>query len=186
MTSNDIDTAEQRDPRETILDSVRTAHAATLSTVKTVVERIAPVTSKIPTVSVPRPEKLPLSDRIPSKESVSAGVAGAREFAGQLRDEQRKFHGELRKTAAGLHPVFGAGSGEEAAIAEGPHGPGSAHPLEDGSSPHERFHVKGNADSMLFHGRESQHYDRTKAEVWFDSEESAAAAGYKHWDHRKR
>jgi hypothetical protein len=106
MASTEVETTS-RDPRELVLDGVRTAHAATLSTVKTVVERIAPVTSKIPTVNVQVAEKLPYSDKLPSAEAV---VTGTREFAGQLLSEQRKFHGELRKTASGLHPAFGKDS----------------------------------------------------------------------------
>ena len=48
------------------------------------------------------------------------------------------------------------------------------------------FDVKGNADSMLYHSPESPWYGRTKAEVWFRDEETAAAAGFKHWDPAKR
>ena len=45
-------------------------------------------------------------------------------------------------------------------------GEGSALPREDGSAPHERFHVKGNDDSGLYHTKESPSYNRTGAEVW--------------------
>lgn len=76
-------------------------------------------------------------------------------------------------------------SGGADAVPEGPHGPGSAHPLEDASAPHERFHVKGNADSGLYHTADSPHYGRTKAEVWFASNEHAEAAGFKHWKNHK-
>ena len=56
-------------------------------------------------------------------------------------------------------------------------GPGSHAPLEDDSQP-EGFPIKGNADSMLYHVPGSSHYDRTVAEVWFDTAESAEAAGF--------
>lgn len=56
-------------------------------------------------------------------------------------------------------------------------GPGSAAPNADGSAP-EGFDIKGNADSMLYHLPGSRWYDATIAEVWFDSEESAKAAGF--------
>jgi hypothetical protein len=46
--------------------------------------------------------------------------------------------------------------------------------------------IKGNADSMLFHTSDSPHYDRTQADVWFADEDAARAAGFKHWDHRKK
>ena len=38
--------------------------------------------------------------------------------------------------------------------------------------------IKGNADSMLYHTPESRYYAVTKAEVWFDTEASAEAAGF--------
>ena len=42
----------------------------------------------------------------------------------------------------------------------------------------EGFAVKGNEDSMKFHVPGSRWYDSTVAEVWFDSAESAEAAGF--------
>jgi large subunit ribosomal protein L4 len=64
-----------------------------------------------------------------------------------------------------------------AAQDEGPNGPGSHAPLEDGSQP-EGFPVKGNADSMLYHVPGSSFYARTVAEVWFTTAEAAEAAGF--------
>jgi large subunit ribosomal protein L22 len=52
---------------------------------------------------------------------------------------------------------------------------GSAEPLEDGGAP-EGYEIKGNAQSMLYHEPDSRYYKATKAEVWFDSVESAEAA----------
>ena len=63
------------------------------------------------------------------------------------------------------------------APAEAPFGEGSHAPLADDSMP-EGFEIKGNADSMLYHVPGSSFYDRTKAEVWFASEEAAEAAGF--------
>lgn len=109
MANTEIETTA-RDPREQILSAVRKGHSATLDAFKVVVDRAAPVTSKIPAPSVQVPEKkLPYTDKLPSRESV---VTGTREFAGQLLAEQRKFHGELRKTAAGLHPALSKNSGK--------------------------------------------------------------------------
>ena len=55
--------------------------------------------------------------------------------------------------------------------------PGSAQPTDDGEPPagHE---IKGNAGSMLYHEPGSRYYGATKAEVWFDTVESAEAAGF--------
>ena len=54
---------------------------------------------------------------------------------------------------------------------------GSAAPLDDGEMP-EGYEIKGNAQSMLYHEPDSRYYKATKAEVWFDSVESAEAAGF--------
>jgi large subunit ribosomal protein L22 len=61
--------------------------------------------------------------------------------------------------------------------AAAPTHPGSAAPTADGSAP-EGFEIKGNADSMLYHVPGSRYYNQTVAEVWFDSAESAEAAGF--------
>jgi large subunit ribosomal protein L4 len=60
---------------------------------------------------------------------------------------------------------------------EGPSGPDSADPLDDGSAP-EGFTIKGNKDSMKYHTTDSQWYDQTVAEVWFRTAEAAEAAGF--------
>lgn len=70
-------------------------------------------------------------------------------------------------------------------FAESVYGPGSVEPAEDGSGP-EGWEIKGNTGSMLFHTADSPSYDAVRAEVWFDSEESARNAGFAHWDRRRR
>lgn len=79
------------------------------------------------------------------------------------------------ETDTGYAPVF----------AEAAYGPGSAEPLDDGTGP-AGWQIKGNAGSMLFHTPESPSYDEVRAEVWFESEEAARAAGFAHWDRRQR
>ena len=54
---------------------------------------------------------------------------------------------------------------------------GSVLPDADGNGP-DSHAIKGNADSMLYHTPDSRYYKVTKAEVWFDTEESAEAAGF--------
>jgi large subunit ribosomal protein L17 len=61
--------------------------------------------------------------------------------------------------------------------AAGPYGAGSAEPLEDGSAP-VGYPIKGNADSMKYHQPGGQWFDATVAEVYFDTAESAEAAGF--------
>ena len=69
-----------------------------------------------------------------------------------------------------------AAEAPKAEVAEGL--PAGSHaPLESGEAP-EGFEVKGNADSMKYHVPGSRWYSSTKAEIWFDSAESAEAAGY--------
>ena len=63
-------------------------------------------------------------------------------------------------------------------LAPAPYGPGSAAPLEGGAAPSSEFTIKGNVDSMLYHRPDSRSYSVTNAEVWFDSPESAEAAGF--------
>lgn len=47
-----------------------------------------------------------------------------------------------------------------------------------GSEPPEGFSIKGNERSMKYHVPESSGYNRTVAEVWFNSEEAAQQAGF--------
>ena len=54
---------------------------------------------------------------------------------------------------------------------------GSVLPDADGNGP-DTHPIKGNADSMLYHTPDSRYYQITKAEVWFDTEEHAEAAGF--------
>src|SRR6478735_5903030 len=55
---------------------------------------------------------------------------------------------------------------------------GSHAPLEDANEAPEGFPIKGNQDSMKYHEPDSQWFEQTIAEVWFDSAASAEAAGY--------
>lgn len=55
-----------------------------------------------------------------------------------------------------------------------PHGDGSY----VGSEPPEGFVIKGNERSMKFHVKGNAGYERTIADVWFNSEEAAEAAGF--------
>jgi hypothetical protein len=58
---------------------------------------------------------------------------------------------------------------------------GCAHvslPSSVGSCPPDRP-VKGNADSLIYHTESSPHYHHTKAEVCFDTKETARRHGYR-------
>jgi small subunit ribosomal protein S2 len=72
-------------------------------------------------------------------------------------------------------PVAAGAEGES--TPEAPYGEGSHAPLDDDGQP-DGFPIKGNASSMLYHTPDSPFYGRTKAEVWFASEDAAEAAGF--------
>lgn len=50
----------------------------------------------------------------------------------------------------------------------------------------EGWTVKGNADSMLFYTDDAPSYLRAVADVWFQSEDAATAAGFTRWDAHHR
>jgi large subunit ribosomal protein L17 len=57
--------------------------------------------------------------------------------------------------------------------------PAGAHaPLENAEQAPEGFEIKGNRDSMKFHEPDGQWYTQTVAELWFDTADSAEAAGF--------
>jgi large subunit ribosomal protein L4 len=66
---------------------------------------------------------------------------------------------------------------DPAATKTQPYGPGSKAPLKSGNAP-KGHEIKGNTDSMKYHTPDGQWYEQTVAEVWFDSVESAEAAGF--------
>jgi large subunit ribosomal protein L22 len=86
---------------------------------------------------------------------------------GSASDEAEAARGE---SEADAEPAIESGfeAGEYA---------GSILPDADGNGP-DTHPIKGNADSMLYHTPESRYYKVTKAEVWFDTEENAEAAGF--------
>jgi large subunit ribosomal protein L17 len=55
---------------------------------------------------------------------------------------------------------------------------GSSVPLENADVAPEGFPIKGNEDSKKYHTPDGQWFEQTTAEVWFDTEESAIAAGF--------
>jgi len=67
-----------------------------------------------------------------------------------------------------------AEGGDASPLAVDPYGPGSY----VGDEPPEGFNIKGNDRSMKYHVPGSAAYERTIAEVWFDSEDAAQAAGF--------
>ncbi|MCS6711243.1 50S ribosomal protein L4 [Brachybacterium sp. EF45031] len=84
----------------------------------------------------------------------------------------------LPASAAGARRVTADESATPvSAAAAAPYGEGSAAALADGTAP-SGYTIKGNAGSMKYHTEDSPWYGRTKAEVWFATEEAAQAAGF--------
>jgi large subunit ribosomal protein L22 len=86
---------------------------------------------------------------------------------GELESDDAVETAETSATETALtDAAFAAGEWEGSVAADG-----------DGNGP-DTHPIKGNVDSMLYHTPESRYYGITKAEVWFDTEEHAEAAGF--------
>ncbi len=122
---------------------------------------------------------------------VIARLDDARLEVVQAREAKRTAAGRRRPAAGGTtasrrarversrQRAVQAKGGKPAAAADasGDLPTGGHAPLEDNSQP-DGYEIKGNADSMLYHLPGTPFYDRTIAEVWFDTAENAEAAGY--------
>jgi len=102
----------------------------------------------------------------PVKAAESAKKAPAKKAAAKAADDKIEA---VEVEAAPLVDAEAAADAEAKDFGEGSY---------VGDEPPAGFDIKGNADSMKFHTTESQWYDRTKAEVWFNSVEAAEAAGF--------
>ncbi|MEL6893565.1 MAG: 50S ribosomal protein L22 [Actinomycetota bacterium] len=107
--------------------------------------------------------------------SDDSGSADAEESAS---DEAGVSADEAETTSEEYAQGDADADGEINAEDQSPHGPGSHAPLDDASEMPEGYPIKGNAQSMLYHEPDSRYYKATKAEVWFDTVESAEAAGF--------
>jgi len=120
------------------------------------------------------------SGRPTSSSSRRDRVARSRKQAAEEQptvDEVEAAHEDADEASDEYADADADGDGEANAVDESPHGPGSHAPTDDGEAP-EGYEIKGNAQSMLYHEPGSRYYKATKAEVWFDSVESAEAAGF--------
>ena len=86
-------------------------------------------------------------------------------------------------TLANTHPasserVIAPLSGVASLMSVDGSGPAGSHaPLAGGGAP-AGFVIKGNVDSMRYHRPDSRSYGATVAEIWFDSDDNAEAAGF--------
>lgn len=65
-------------------------------------------------------------------------------------------------------------------VVDAPYGAGSARADAAGGGP-TGWVVKGTEDSMLYLTPASPGYDQTRAEIWFENEDSAMQAGFTAW-----
>ncbi|MCA0297071.1 MAG: hypothetical protein LCH96_17505 [Actinobacteria bacterium] len=100
-----------------------------------------------------------------AKDAVADAVDDAKDAAGDAVDDIEDKLSKLADEAEG---------GDASPLAVDPYGPGSY----VGDEPPEGFNIKGNDRSMKYHVPGSAAYERTIAEVWFDSEDAAQAAGF--------
>jgi large subunit ribosomal protein L17 len=107
------------------------------------------------------------------QDQAAEDAAAAVEVAEPTQDESEPVE------AAAPEPEYDEATDVEVSESteDAPYGPGSHAALPDGGEP-DGFPIKGNEDSMLYHVPGSVFYDRTVAEVWFDTAESAEAAGF--------
>jgi large subunit ribosomal protein L22 len=104
-----------------------------------------------------------------SDETEVPGFASADGAAeGSASDESDEASGQSEAETSGEHQASAFAPAEHA---------GGVLPDADGNGP-DSHPIKGNADSMLYHTPDSRYYKVTKAEVWFDTEENAEAAGF--------
>ena len=92
----------------------------------------------------------------------------AKDASKKVADAKDDIEDELDKLADE------AEGGEDSPLAGNPYGDGSY----VGDEPPEGFNIKGNDRSMKYHVPGSAAYERTIAEVWFNSEEAAQEAGF--------
>ncbi len=117
------------------------------------------------------------ADKVEDVKDKAAGVAK------DASDEVAEATDDLKDKAAGAKDDIEdkldkladeAEGGDASPLAGSPYGDGSF----VGDVPPAGFDIKGNDRSMKYHVPGSAAYERTIAEVWFDSEESAQAAGF--------
>ena len=96
----------------------------------------------------------PVASQAVVEEATSAAAAAAPAAAEQKADSEAAATSSENEMPAGAHA-----------------------PLESDEAP-EGFEIKGKKDSKKYHVPGSRWYSSTKAEIWFDTPDSAKAAGY--------
>jgi ElaB/YqjD/DUF883 family membrane-anchored ribosome-binding protein len=107
-------------------------------------------------------------------DAVASAVDAAAEAADQVTDEAVGQPGEaVQDVVEGASAEAEAGD-DAAPLAVSPYGEGSY----VGAEPPEGYDIKGNERSKKFHVQGTGGYERTIADVWFNSHEAAERAGF--------
>ncbi|MGJ9421979.1 50S ribosomal protein L4 [Aeromicrobium sp. CF3.5] len=110
-------------------------------------------------------------DSAPAPKKSAAKKSAAKKAPAKKAAPTKVDEAKVEETAGADAPA------EDGVTKTQPYGPGSKAPLKSGNAP-KGFDIKGNEDSMKYHQPDGQWYDATEAEVWFDTAESAEAAGF--------
>jgi large subunit ribosomal protein L17 len=113
------------------------------------------------------------SPKAPSTKKTEAAAAPAEDKLEAVSEDAQSDDTEIK----GLADVPAADEGVTDGNVSGKYA-GSHAPMENVDEAPEGFPIKGNEDSMKFHEPDGQWYSQTVAEVWFDTVESAEAAGF--------
>ena len=126
-------------------------------------------------------DTIKLSEAVTEAAEKGAAKAPAKKAAAKKTEPKAPAKKAETKEAAPAKLVDAPAEATEdaapAATKTQPYGPGSKAPLKSGNAP-KGHEIKGNVDSMKYHSTDSQWYEQTVAEVWFDTVESAEAAGF--------
>lgn len=108
-------------------------------------------------------------------DTADAAEAWLEETAPRVEDAVEDAADAAKDVADDVADAAQGAEGDAAPFAASPYGEGSF----VGNEPPEGFAIKGNERSMKYHVPGNGGYERTIADVWFDSEASADTAGFK-------
>jgi len=112
------------------------------------------------------------SPKAASTKKTQAAAAPARAAEDEVV-ETEETETETDSEIKGFADVDGADAADSDELPAGAHAP-----LGDADEAPAGFLIKGNRDSMKFHEPDGQWFGQTVAELWFDTAESAEAAGF--------